>query len=101
MPVTNHFYGGNSLGAGRTIQDIGLCGLDGNYVTTTKLRQKGLVVIIFFTPDSGICERVLKTVQSWSTEIPQNKWGAIGIAESDQPTLKAWADQRQISSAAR
>ena len=88
MPVlTNHFYGSTTRGAGRTVQDFGLCDTKGTYLYTAKLRTKGLLVVVFFSPDSLPSQRTLAAIQAWSTDVPMAKWNAVAVAESDRETL--------------
>lgn len=91
MSVTERFYGANTAGTGRPIQDFGLSDLKGNYQYTAKLRAKGLLVVVFFSPDSAPSVRALQTVQSWIAELPTQKWTALGVGDGDRAELNQFA----------
>ena len=92
MPVTDHFYGGRTIGAGRTIQDFGLCDLKGEYVYTARTRAKGLLVVVFFSPQSPPSQRALHAVQGWTQTLPTTKWTALAVTEGDRVELAKFAD---------
>ena len=97
MSVTERFYGANTAGTGRPIQDFGLSDTNGLYQYTAKLRAKGLLVVIFFSPDSAPSVRALEAVQGWTTETPTQKWTALGVAEGDRPTLAQFVQAHGLS----
>jgi peroxiredoxin len=97
MALTNRYYGGTSLGAGRTIQDFSLCDLAGSFVFTARLRPKGLLVVVFFSPDGQVSTSVVRTVQQWADDIGLEKWTALGVAGPDRDTLKSFAEAQGIS----
>lgn len=94
--TTDRIYGPQTAGVGRTVQDIGLCDLNGEYVYTTKARTKGLLVVVFFSPASAPSVRALETVQAWTKDIPTQKWTALAVAEGDRDQLKTFAEQHGI-----
>lgn len=96
MPLTDQFYAANTPGVGRVIQDFGLCNLEGEYIYTAKLRPKGLLVVIFFSPASPPSVRALEAVQGWTTEITAPKWSAVAVTEGDRDEIAAFADQHKI-----
>ncbi|MEO7718378.1 MAG: hypothetical protein ABIY70_19425 [Capsulimonas sp.] len=96
MPVTNRFYGGTSTGAGKIVSDFGLCDIKGGYIYTAKLRPKGLLAVVFFSPETAASVNVLKTVQSWTGEIEASKWSALGVATGDREAIKQFADANGI-----
>jgi len=92
MSVTERFYGANTMGTGRPIQDFGLSDLKGNYQYTAKLRAKGLLVVVFFSTDSPPSVRALQVVQSWTADLPTQKWTAIGVGDGDRTELAQFAE---------
>ena len=97
MALTERFYGANTAGTSRPIQDFGLSDTKGVYQYTAKLRVKGLLVVIFFSPDSPPSVQALKTVQAWTAETPTQKWTALGVAEGDRPALAQFADAQGLA----
>ncbi len=97
MALTERFYGANTAGTSRPIQDFGLSDTKGVYQYTAKLRAKGLLVIVFFAPDSLPSVKALETVQGWTAETPPQKWTALGVAEGDRPTLAGFAEAHGLS----
>ncbi len=97
MALTERFYGANTAGTSRPIQDFGLSDTKGIYQYTTKLRVKGLLVVVFFSPDSPPSVKALETVQSWTAETPTQKWTALGVAEGDRPALAQFAEAHGLS----
>jgi len=97
MALTTRFYGANTAGTSRPIQDFGLSDTKGVYQYTAKLRVKGLLVVVFFSMDSPPSVEALKTVQSWTTETPTQKWTAIGVGEGDRPELAEFAEAQGLS----
>jgi peroxiredoxin len=93
MSVTDRFYGANTAGMGRSIQDFGLSDLKGQYQYTAKLRVKGLLVVVFYSPASAPSVRALEAVQGWTTELPTQKWTALGVGDGDREELKQFAEQ--------
>ena len=92
MSVTDRFYGANTMGTGRSIQDFGLSDLKGNYQYTARLRAKGLLVVVFFSPDSAPSVRALREVQSWTVGLPTQKWTALGVGDGDRAELNQFAE---------
>lgn len=92
MSVTERFYGANTAGVGRTIQDFGLSDLKGNYQYTAKMRAKGLLVVVFFATDSAPSVRALQSVQSWIADLPTQKWTALGVGDGDRAELVQFAE---------
>ena len=97
MALTERFYGANTARTSRPIQDFGLSDTKGVYQYTAKLRAKGLLVVVFFSPDSPPSVEALKTVQAWTTETPTQKWTAIGVAEGDRTEMAQFADAQGLS----
>ena len=97
MALTERFYGAHTARTSRAIQDFGLCDTNGVYQYTAKLRAKGLLVVVFFAPDSPPSVAALKTVQAWTTETPTQKWTAIAVAEGDRPELARFAEAEGLS----
>lgn len=97
MALTERFYGANTAGTSRPIQDFGLSDTKGVYQYTAKLRVKGLLVVVFFSPDSPPSVAALKTVQGWTTETPTQKWTAIGVAEGDRTELAQFAEAQGLA----
>ena len=97
MALTTRFYGANTAGTSRSIQDFGLSDTKGIYQYTAKLRVKGLLVVVFFSMDSPPSVEALKVVQSWTTEMPTQKWTAIGVGEGDRPVLAEFAEAQGLS----
>ncbi len=98
MALTERFYGANTAGTSRPIQDFGLSDTKGVYQYTAKLRAKGLLVVVFFSTDSPPSVKALETVQSWTAETPTQKWTALGVAEGDRPALAQFAEAHGLSS---
>ena len=92
MALTERFYGANTAGTSRPIQDFGLSDTKGVYQYTAKLRVKGLLVVVFFSPDFPPSVKALETVQAWTAETPTQKWTALGVAEGDRPALAQFAE---------
>ena len=97
MALTERFYGANTAGTSRSIQDFGLSDTKGVYQYTAKLRVKGLLVVVFFSPDSPPSVAALKAVQEWTAETPTQKWTAVGVAEGDRPALAQFAEAQGLS----
>ncbi|MGI4791685.1 MAG: hypothetical protein ACRYFS_22925 [Janthinobacterium lividum] len=97
MALTERFYGANTAGTSRTIQDFGLSDTKGIYQYTAKLRVKGLLVVVFFSPDSPPSVKALETVQAWTAETPTQKWTAIGVAEGDRAELAQFAEAHGLT----
>ena len=97
MALTERFYGANTAGTSRPIQDFGLSDTKGVYQYTAKLRVKGLLVVVFFSPDSPPSVKALETVQSWTAETATQKWTALGVAEGDRTALAEFADAHGLS----
>lgn len=97
MSVTERFYGANTAGTGRPIQDFGLSDLKGQYQYTAKLRVKGLLVVVFFSAASAPSVRALEAVQSWTADLPTQKWTAIGVGEGDREELKQFAERHGLA----
>lgn len=85
--TTDRIYGAETAGVGRTVQDFGLCNLKGEYVYTTRLRAKGLLVVIFFSPISAPSLRAVQAVQSWVNDLPMQKWSAVAVTEGNRDQL--------------
>lgn len=96
MAVTDRFYGANTMGTARPIQDFGLSDLTGTYTYTAKLRVKGLLVVVFFSPESAPSVRALKTVQGWVEGLPTQKWTALGVSEGSRTELAAFAEAQGV-----
>ncbi len=92
--TTDRVYGVSTAGVGRTVQDIGLCDLKGEYVYTAKLRMKGLLTVIFFSPDSAPSVRAVEAVQGWTRDLPTQKWTGLAITEGDRDQLRSFAAER-------
>ncbi len=97
MALTERFYGANTMGTARPIQDFGLCDTKGIYQYTAKLRGKGLLVVVFFSPDSAPSVRALEAVQSWTAETPTQKWTALGVAEGDRMEMAKFAEEHGLT----
>ncbi len=96
MAVTDRFYGANTMGTARPIQDFGLSDLTGTYWYTAKLRVKGLLVVVFFSPESEPSVRALKTVQGWTADLPTQKWTALAVSEGSRTELAAFAEAEGV-----
>ena len=96
MSVTERFYGANTAGTGRAIQDFGLTDLKGNYQYTAKLRAKGLLVVVFYALDSAPSVRSLEAVQAWTADLPTQKWTALGVGDGDRAELARFAEARGL-----
>lgn len=100
MPVTDQltdqFYGINTAGLGRVVQDFGLCDLKGEYVYTAKTRTKGLLVVVFFDPSSAPSVQALEAVQAWTADLPTQKWTALGVSEGDRQEMAQFAEDRKL-----
>ena len=92
MSVTERFYGANTMGTGRPIQDFGLSDTKGVYNYTAKLRVKGLLVVVFYAPDSAPSVEALRLVQSWTEALPTQKWTALGVGEGDRTEMAQFAE---------
>jgi peroxiredoxin len=92
--TTDRIYGAQTAGVGRTVQDIGLCDLNGEYVYTAKLRVKGLLVVVFFSPDSVPSVRAVEAVQGWVGDLPTQRWTGLAITEGDRDQLKTFAQEK-------
>jgi peroxiredoxin len=95
--TTDRFYGAQTAGVGRTIQDIGLCDLKGEYTYTAKLRVKGLLVVAFFSPDSAPSVRALEAIQSWTQDVATQKWTPLAISEGDRGQLSEFTKSHGLS----
>lgn len=96
MPVTDQFYGPNTMGVGRVVQDFGLCDLKGQYVYTAKARTKGLLVVVFCGLYSAPSVRALEAVQSWTADLPTQKWTALGLMDADRGDAEGFAQQYKL-----
>ena len=96
MPVTDHFYGPNTMGLGRIMQDFGLCDLKGQYVYTAKARTKGLLVVVFCGLYSAPSVRALEAVQSWTADLPTQKWTALGVIDADRGDVEGFVQQYKL-----
>lgn len=96
MALTNRYYGGTSLGAGRTIQDFSMCDLNGAFVFTAKLRPKGTLVVTFFSPGGQASTNALRAVQQWGADLGGDKLTVLAVAGGSRADLKAYADQQGI-----
>lgn len=96
MPVTDHFYGPNTMGLGRVVQDFGLCDLKGQYVYTAKARAKGLLVVVFCGLYSAPSVRALEAVQSWTADLPTQKWTALGVTDGDRDEAASFVAQYKL-----
>lgn len=96
MAVTDRFYGANTMGTARPIQDFGLSDLTGTYTYTAKLRVKGLLVVVFFSPESAPSVRALKAVQGWVEGLPMQKWTVLGVSEGSRTELAAFAEAQGV-----
>jgi peroxiredoxin len=96
MPVIEESYGAHT-GIGRVVQDFGLCDLTGAFVYTPKLRQKGFLVVVFFSADAPVSVEALKAVQSWTAEVPAQKWTPVAVTEADREATRAFADKNGLS----
>ncbi len=94
--TTDRIYGAQTAGVGRTVQDIGLCDLAGEFVYTAKARVKGLLVVVFFSPDSPPSVRALQAVQGWTQDVTAPKWTALAVTEGDREQVKAFAQQHSL-----
>src|SRR3569833_2767919 len=97
MATTNRYYGGSSLGEGRTIVDFSLCDLNGAYVFTGALRKKGTLVVAFFSPNGQASTNAVKAIQQRVADLGGDKLTAVGVAGPDRPTLKSYADTQAVS----
>lgn len=97
MPLTGRFYGGSTLGGGRTVQDFGLCDSKGIYQYTAKLRARGLLVVLFFTLDSATSLESLKSVQLWTESLKTDKWTPLALANSGPEALLAFAEKNALT----
>lgn len=96
MPVTDQFYGPSTMGLGRVVLDFGLCDLKGQYVYTAKARTKGLLVVIFCGLYSAPSAHALEAVQTWTTELPTQKWTALGVINADRGDVESFAQQYKL-----
>lgn len=96
MSVTERFYGAHTAGTTRLIQDFGLCDLKGVYQYTAKLRTKGLLVVVFFSTASEPSVRALEAVQAWASDLPPQKWTALGVGEGDRTELSKFAEEHGL-----
>ena len=69
----------------------------GLYNYTAKLRAKGLLVVVFFSPDSAPSVEALKVVQSWTEALPTQKWTALGVGEGDRTELAKFAEANGLA----
>ena len=97
MGLTERFYGANTAGTSRPIQDFGLSDVKGIYQYTAKLRAKGLLVIVFFSAASAPSVRALEAVQAWTADLPAQKWTALGVGEGDRTALAQFAEAHGLS----
>ncbi len=97
MALTERFYGANTAGTARPIQDFGLSDTNGLYQYTAKLRVKGLLVVVFFAPDSAPSVQALEAVQGWTADLPPQKWTALAVAEGDRTELAKFAEVHGLS----
>lgn len=97
MPVTNRYYGGSATGAGRIVQDFGLCNLKGQFIYTAKTRAKGLMVVTFFAPGNPASANVLKAIESFTSELEPAKWTPLAVAEGDRDSLQAYSDSLALA----
>lgn len=99
MSVTERFYGANTAGTGRAIQDFGLTDLKGNYQYTAKLRAKGLLVVVFYATESAPSVRALEVVQSWAADLPTQKWTFLAVGDGDRGELAQFAEAQGLTAA--
>lgn len=97
MALTERFYGANTAGTARPIQDFGLSDTNAVYQYTAKLRVKGLLVIVFFDTKSAQSIQAVDIVQGWTTDLPTLKWTALAVTEGDRPELVEFAALHSLS----
>lgn len=97
MPLTNRYYGGTSMGEGRTIQDFSLCDLAGAFVFSAALRKKGTLVVVFFTPDGPASINAVKAAQQCAADLGTDKLAVLGIAGPSRAVLSTFAEAQGIS----
>jgi len=97
MSVTDRFYGSGTATTARPIQDFGLSDTNGLYQYTAKLRVKGLLVVVFFSPASAPSVQALEAVQGWTQDLPPQKWTALGVGEGDRVEMAAFAKQHGLT----
>lgn len=97
MALTERFYGANTAGTGRPIQDFGLSDTNAVYQYTAKLRAKGLLVVVFFATNSAPAVQALEEVQGWTVDLPPQKWTALAVGEGDRAELAEFAAEHGLS----
>ena len=97
LALTNSLYASNTAASGKVVQDFGLCNTQGEFVYTAKLRAKGFLVVVFYSPASPPSVSALETVQGWTEGIPGAKWAAVGVSEGDRDTLVALQQQHGLT----
>jgi len=99
MPVTNRYYGGSATGAGRIVQDFGLCDLKGQYIYTAKVRAKGLLVVTFFAPGNAASSRVLQALDQLASEFEPTKWAYLVVSDGDRDSLTDYSEGLSLAKA--
>ena len=97
MALTERFYGANTAGTARPIQDFGLSDTNALYQYTAKLRVKGLLVVVFFDTNSAPSIQAVDIVQGWTVDLPTQKWTALAVTEGDRPEVAQFASQHGLS----
>ncbi len=97
MALTERFYGANTAGTGRSIQDFGLSDTNSLYQYTAKLRVKGLLVVVFFDTSSAPSVQAVDIVQGWTADLPTQKWTALAVTEGERPELAEFAASHSLS----
>lgn len=96
MPVTDQFYGPNTMGVGRVVMDFGLCDLKGQYFYTAKARTKGFLIVVFYGLYAAPSVRALEAVQSWTTDLPAGKWSAVAVTDGDRDEVTGFVEQYKL-----
>lgn len=84
----------NAVNVGRTILDFGLGDLKGTYQNTARLRSKGWLVALFFAVGDSSSIQAIDTLQSWTSELPQDKVSTIGIAGGEREDIEKFVAAR-------
>lgn len=97
MSLTNSLYASNTASSGKVVQDFGLCNLQGEFLYTAKLRAKGFLVVVFYSPASPPSIAALEAVQQWTTQLNGAKYAAVGVSEGDRDQLTALQDAHGLT----
>jgi peroxiredoxin len=87
----------NAITLGRTILDFGLGDLQGAYQNTARLRGKGWLLALFFSPSDPNSAQATNILQAWTSELPGDKVSLLGISIGERPQVEEFAKAHNLT----